>query len=531
MTHVSLPSSPLPAKPAGGAGAVTFRLEHLRHVLEHSAHFLPAQGPITVFVHHNTLHAFEELPFHEAVKNGGRIFGCQPYLSEDRYRQELAGGRIRPDDLLAVLQDELGPAGQERILNFGTRLELRLAMLQYPIRLASAAELRWFILETDALRRYRPDAPPAVRVRFLKETRHWVMRDVRRLQPGDAGQPRAGKEGRQERRDDSANACGSYALAGLFKHFAETSIERWSLATWEAFALQALWRFCRAGVHDLPHVAGRTPNPVQRHRDLVLQATGEDIDLLVDDVLIRFCAAFLDQGFSDWHLPRREEGFYRSFCELYRQKAGPPDRWLSGLAQELTRVEQTHSGPLESILESLDLLGVPEAGWEEYLTATLLALRGWAGMIRQMEIRADRAARPAPPGSLAGYLAIRLILERLALAHLASEGCQPPEFPKTPGADAPGSPSQQQHAFLVFQLAQVLGWTPADLHRLSKQDWVRLVGEIEAFGPLNRRRVFHEAYERRYRTQTLDAIASHARSQGVPGRVPQSALPGALLHR
>src|SRR5262245_15438003 len=82
--------------------------DRLRHAVEHAAHLLPAQGPITVFIHHNTLHAFEHLTFEQAVRRGGETFGCQPYLSEDRYRAALARGRIRLPELRAVVADDLG---------------------------------------------------------------------------------------------------------------------------------------------------------------------------------------------------------------------------------------------------------------------------------------------------------------------------------------------------------------------------------------------------------------------------------------
>src|SRR5438874_4570584 len=90
-------------------------LPRLQTVIEHAAHLLPAQGPITVFIHHNTLHAFEHLPFLEAVRKGARVFSCQPFLSKDRYREALGRGRIRAADLEAVLREDLGPRADEEV--------------------------------------------------------------------------------------------------------------------------------------------------------------------------------------------------------------------------------------------------------------------------------------------------------------------------------------------------------------------------------------------------------------------------------
>jgi uncharacterized protein YbcC (UPF0753/DUF2309 family) len=310
-------------------------------------------------------------------------------------------------------------------------------------------------------------------------------------------------------------------LAGLFERFGAAQIETWGDEVWEAFTLQALWRVCRAGVASVPDLTPPPPPPV-RHRDLLLRAAGVDTDLLVHSVLIPFCAAFLDQGLAHWPLPRRDDGFYRAFLDLYRRPGGPPDDWRRGLAAELDRLDSRGVSPLASVRESLDLLGVPETEWEGYVSATLLALRGWAGLIHFLEDRGDRAVRPIPPDSLVEFLAVRLVLDRLALAAAARDalGFTGPlaelraELRRRLGPPQP--PSVEQRAILVFQLAQILDWTPEALHQLDPVDWYRLVTEIDTFSTVERHRTFHLAYERRFYTQTLDALALHNRSKAHP---------------
>jgi len=76
----------------------------LTRVIDQLAHLLPAQGPISIFIHHNTLHAFEHLPFEEAVEHAAMQLGREPFLAESRYRDKLTSGRIRPRDVEALLR-------------------------------------------------------------------------------------------------------------------------------------------------------------------------------------------------------------------------------------------------------------------------------------------------------------------------------------------------------------------------------------------------------------------------------------------
>jgi uncharacterized protein len=478
----------------------------LRHAIEHSARLLPAQAPIRVFVHHNTLHAFEDQTFGDAVQHGSATYGCRPYLPEERYRTELARGRIRTEDLSAVLIDDLGEEADRLVSFLATRYHLRLAMLQYPLRIGSDPERMWLIAEGEALRRFSADAPAAARKQMIAETRRWVMRDLRSER---AQVPEYIK----------------HETAALFERFGESKIERWSDETWESFTLHLLWSICRHGVEGVKQRTQSWP-PLVRPRDFLLQATGIDSDPLVNDVLIRFCAAFIDQGVASWPLPGRELGFFRCFVNLYRNSR-PVERWMRRLPEKLARIDEQGPGPLQVIEESLCLLGIAEADEEEFLSQTLLALRGWAGMIWQMETNAEWTVRPAPTGTLVEYAAVRLLLERLALRHLAGEALGP-SFDLR---DLKGFVSQtlsagetsevDQRALVVFQLAQYSAWNPIDLCQLSAGVFANLVEEVESFSDVERRRVYHLAFERRFRNKLLDAVITHSRRARVAAERPR----------
>src|SRR6185312_4524312 len=50
--------------------------EDLDEMLTRVAHWLPTQGPLKDFVHHNTLHAFQHLKFDDGVAAAARLYGA-----------------------------------------------------------------------------------------------------------------------------------------------------------------------------------------------------------------------------------------------------------------------------------------------------------------------------------------------------------------------------------------------------------------------------------------------------------------------
>ena len=471
------------------------RFAALREAVGHAAHVLPSQGPIEIFVHHNTLHAFEHLPFDEAVQKGQDRYGAQPYFSEAAYREMIGTGRITISDLQAVLQDEVADHDVDLIDGLGRRVEIQLAMLRHPLLDGTAAERHWIAAETDAFDRLRSDVPARVRENLLAGSKQWLTDSI------------AGTSTINHASDDLVKSL----LKKFGRHF-----DHWSDETWERFTLHLLWKACRQGVTNTASVPRQTRSFLSP-RDLLFQATGEDINRYVHDVLIRFCGVFLDQGYADWPLPDRDQGLYHAFLSLYSQPHHGPNLWMLGLSKELRSLKHEQTSAEESIDESLDLLGIAEKDREEFITETLLRLRGWAGMVRQMEVTGQQAVRPVPQRTLIEFLAIRLLLERRAIAHVGRESLGKSGSIRSILEQAtaqivqPETLSLERRAFLLFQVAQIRGWQPSRLLRLSPSEWSQLVTEIEGFSSIERRRVFHESFERKYRVAALDAFGNHAR--------------------
>lgn len=488
--------------------------DQLRSIVNEAAALLPAQGPLTAFVFINTLQGMEDIPFAEGLHQGAELFHSEPYLTENQYRERLLHGRIRVDDLRAEIREHLGADVDGPIVPTGTRFDLWLAMLQFPFQWVDANELEWYLEDTSALVKLRPEVAEAVRDQWLFESRHWIMRDLRT----------------SERPSGSESTTN---IRSVLDDFDESSIEKWPPATWESFCLHVLWRICRDGVSRVTaQVANTSPYRVRRHRDLLLREFSLDPDVRVDDLLIRFCAAYADQGLAHWVLPRRELGFYRAFLELFSDTEPHADTWQIRVAAAVREYRNKQADPLTCLHESLTQLGLAPAEWRDYLRETMLVLRGWAGALWQMETRPDRVPIGAPEGTLVEFLAIRVLLDRLAAELVLEEGVAAadtvqPLLPLTTwyrdSLTAPRGTGREravEQTLLIFQLAQVMGWSLEVLHKLRPEQWQSLVEEIERCSSLQRRKTFHQAFERRLRIQALDAVSAQSSHTGPTVAVP-----------
>ncbi|NHE58189.1 YbcC family protein [Cyclobacterium plantarum] len=80
----------------------------LDQVIRKLAHYLPAQSPLKDFVHHNTLHAFQYLPFHQALQEAAENFGYKVYWNIENFRKRYQEKKINAEILERVILNHKG---------------------------------------------------------------------------------------------------------------------------------------------------------------------------------------------------------------------------------------------------------------------------------------------------------------------------------------------------------------------------------------------------------------------------------------
>jgi len=402
------------------------------------------------------------LTFEQAVERAADRLGREPYLADARYRAKLASGRILPKDVDTLLREQLGAAGADELAGIGSRLDLWRAIVLHGIPAATGHELAWILEETNALSRFRPDLPASARSASAS------LRDL-------------DNASEEERR-----------------------------------AVQRLWTACIHAVgRAVESPAPAAPEPI-RHRDMLSAACGIDTDSWMHPPLIRFLAGYLDQGLAHWSMPERSRGIHGCFLEIYASRfAARCGRWARTLPRIVDDDRAAHRSALDSIGHSLDELGVADEERVDYLAAELLALRGWAGIVRQIEERPDRVPARDLTVTLRGYLAVRLLCERAAIAEASRQA----GFKGSPHdlrgwlrarLPMPSPQSSAERAWPLFHVAQLSGLDASIVEQWTPTDTMAIETELRELDDVRQRRILHQAFERTIRHRLYDALAQHA---------------------
>lgn len=429
----------------------------LNEAIAQALKHLPIQRPMDFFVLQNTLHSFEHLPFTEGVEAAAELFKAEPWLPEEAYRRSFKEARILERDLRAVIAEQV-PDAPSGVPGIDLReATLRLCRSLPPPD--AGATLQWRIEEGEALKEWLSPLP---------------------------------RSAREALRDE-----------GLAHE-----------------ALPRLWSLAQAAARRRVSASPSELNgPVGRWRDMVLDRSQRDTDDLVVPLMIRWCIAYIDPAYSQWPMPHREEGLLKAALRLWTAPLPDPRSWLAPLR---ARVPALLSQSAEDVAaEALARMGVAPDEVERLIQALALSLPGWAGMIALLAERPDLAPGPLAPMSLVDFFALRLLIEEAAtrsVLGLEPEAPLPPLRRSLSEAEAgrEAGRREEERAWSLFNMAQIMGVGPSKFADLCRPLHELIERDNEVF----RRRLWHLAFERRYRVEALDAFLARQRSPLPPQRAP-----------
>lgn len=375
--------------------------------LNHLDHVLPGQGPIHEFVHHNTIHGFQHLPFEKALVEFEELTGIYGYLPESQNRNLFQQGRINNDDLSAALAHDPELHADQVVyqsngLNI-TRKDIYRVALLYELGAITTSQLKWQIEELNALNKFQTDVPSQIRNQILGDDVTEETNVIQSLWESILSKLKL-----------EQSILHPENMLDLSRDQAEVWLEKIRSNNPSSNIHQKVRQAANNKLDEMLNEIGDTITL----RGFVMALSGIDILVSIRPQLIRICASVMDEGVAAWQLPNRSEfGLYLAWRSTVQYDANSFLHDLPGWQQIITEIPED---AIDCIIMQLLKLEIPEEKWEGYLRRLALELPGWSGLINWRQHHPGYHTENNADLHLADYLAIRLTLDRLWL----NQACQ-----------------------------------------------------------------------------------------------------------
>ena len=475
------------------------------HILEASEPIAPF-WPMKTFIAQNPIHGLEYLPFDQAIRKAKHLLGGNGYLANEEYRQCYREGRITEEGVRRAFE-RVGPRAETQSgIQVGgrqlTATEVWRLHLLFGIEALDPALLSWEFSGGVVTKWFRHDLPEESKKRIIERT----IKECEQCRdyPEEAYLTNLWKS--------TLSALGlPDPVSGGHTYVAQHPADAHALDEGQNLEI------------ELPNQ--RTIS------DWVEELAGVSIVGQVNNQMIKWIAAFVDEGLAGWEMPSRQNGFYQAWRELaQRDHSGR----LLGIERFSQKVRDLPDEPEDAIVSLLRHLGISEQWWREYLSRQLSQLPGWTGFIRWLGENPEYHAQRKHPVDPIQYLAVRLFYEVELVQvesqrHWGIDGTVPDlvaywqnrsdEYEQLigPNSHAPDHYTQGvcRDAWRLFHLAQFLELSPIEVQDLTPDNLKTLFRWLDSFPQDQHGPVWLEAYEDAFREQLLAKISDHR------GKVPE----------
>jgi uncharacterized protein YbcC (UPF0753/DUF2309 family) len=464
--------------------------DQVRQIILNASEPIAPFWPMRTMVAQNPIHGLEYLPFDQAVRKGKDLLGGNGYLANEEYRQFYRNGRITQENFWRAFS-RVGPRSDKSVsIKIGYRQVTPKDVWQlhvlYGFEELPAALLEWELSGGGTTKRFRRDLPDKSQKKIIEQT------------------------------INECEECGEFPEEAYLTDLWQSVLTTLGLSDSHTSSQIS---------EDSPTSAPISLPPQRTVSDWIDSLTEGGVVDQINNQLIKWITAFLDEGLASWEMPGREEGFYLAWRNLAQKDFSGQ---LLGISDFSQKVQDLPVAPEDAIWASLNQLEIPQERWKDYLSRQLSSLPGWTRYIRWLGEHPTYHAQLKHPIDTTQYLAVRLFYE----VELTSIKCQQKwgidgtvsaltaywndrseEYHQQMGdvgrfAD-PIKQMKCRQAWRLFHLAQFLELPPREVEGLSLTDAQMLLQWLDQFPADQHGRVWIEAYEDSFRENLLKNISAH----------------------